>query len=176
MTTALLRQIEAQDQAELAEKHNTRGKPRGPVSHWVIDKMRHRLPPHHVGLANRLMDLAATAGGIKPSGLETVDGGGNGQEGAMRHRCDALRALHGYEAAIRSRLDQRGARCFWAIVHGASTPEVHEACGYARGSNAMVVKLVQLVLMAAQDYDDLINGRPLEFGEKPIDTTMQIAP
>ena len=153
MTTKLLRQIQEQDQAELAAKYN--GETRRRRSEWVIDRMRTSLPPHHIALANRLLDLQATAEGIAPSGREAIDGGGNSREVQMHHRCDAQRALHGFEAAIRTRLGANGARCFWAIVWGNSFAETGRACLYASGSHGMVRKLVQLVMLAAEEYDDL---------------------
>lgn len=153
MTTKLLTQVRAQDQQELAERYN--GTNRRRRSEWVADRMRRYMPIEHWHLANRLIDLQAAAEGIKPSGHESVDGGGNGREVAMHHRCEAQRTLNGFDAAVRSRLGANGSRCFWAIVWGNSLAETQRHCGYARGSHAMVKKLVQLTMMAAQDYDDL---------------------
>lgn len=127
-------------------------------SEWVIDRMRRALPPDHVHLANRLMDLHAQACGIAPNGYETVDGGRNGREGAMLMRCDAHRALNGFDAAVRTRLGANGSRCFWAIAWGQSLAETIRACDYSRGSHGMVRKLVQLTMLAAQDYDDECRG------------------
>lgn len=136
------------------EQRKEQGATRRRRSEWVIDRLRAYVPPDHLHLANRLMDLQAAAEGVAPSGRETVDGGGNGREVAMHHRCEAQRSLNGFDAAVRSRLGANGSRCFWAIVWGNSLAETMRHCGYASGSHAMVRKLVQLVLMAAQEYDD----------------------
>lgn len=153
MTTALLRQIQKQDQQALADRYN--GETRRRRSEWVIDQMRKALPLEHVHLANRLMDLHATASGIAPAGYEAVDGGGNSREGSMIARCDAMTTLHGFDAAVRSRLGANGSRCFWAIAWGSSLAETIRACEYARGSHGTAKKLVQLVMIAAEEYDDL---------------------
>ena len=152
MSTKLLRQIQAQDQEELAARYN--GETRRRRSEWVIDRLRTQLPPDHIALANRLMDLQATAEGIATMRGETIDGGGNGREIAMHHRCDAQQALNGFDAAIRSRLGSNGSRCLWAIVWGHSLAETITACSYATGSHGMVKRLVQLTMLAAQEYDD----------------------
>ena len=123
-------------------------------SAWVVDTYRTALPPDHRALANRLMDLQATAEGVAPSGREPIDGGGNSREVSMHYRCDAQRALNGFDAAVRARLGANGSRCFWAITWGHTWVETVAACGYSRNSHGMVKKLVQLTLMAAQDYDD----------------------
>lgn len=162
MTTKLLHTIREQDQAELAARYN--GETRRRRSDWVIDVMRKKLPPDHVALANRLMDLHAQSEGIAPAGYESVDGGGNNREGAMAHRMDALRALHGFEAAVRARLGANGSRAFWAIAWGSSMAETIRATRYARGSHGMVTKLIQLTMMAAQDYDDLCRADYLRVG------------
>lgn len=155
-TTALLKRIAEQDQQELADRYNGEAKRRR--SEWVIDQMRRALPPDHVHLANRLMDLHATAEGIQVAGYEAVDGGGNSREGSMIARCDAMTTLNGFDAAVRSRLGANGSRCFWAIAWGQSLAETIRACEYARGSHGTAKRLVQLVMMAAQDYDDLIQA------------------
>lgn len=123
-------------------------------SEWVIDRLRRALPPDHMALANRIMDLHAQAAGIPPADYERVEGGGNNRESAMLARCDAHRTLNGFDAAVRGRLGANGSRCFWAIAWGQSLAETLRACGYARGSHEMVKRLVQLTMLAAQDYDD----------------------
>lgn len=152
-TTALLRTIHEQDQEVLAAKHNGEVNARR-RSEWVIDRMRRALPPDHVALANRLLDLYATASGIAPAGYERVEGGGNSREGSMIARCDAMTVLHGFDAAVRSRLNANGSRCFWAIAWGSSLAETILACEYARGSHGTAKRLVQLTMIAAQEYDD----------------------
>lgn len=144
------------------EQRKEQGATRRRRSEWVVDRLRAYMPTDHWHLANRLMDMQATAEGVAPSGRETVDGGGNGREVAMHHRCEAQRALNGYEAAVRSRLGANGARCFWAVVWGNSLAETIRHCGYARGSHSMVRELVQLTMMAAQDYDDRIRADKAE--------------
>jgi len=151
MTTKLLVRLEQQDQDELAARHNGE---RRRHSGWVIDRLRNSLPPDHRALANRILDLQAAAEGIAPSGHEPIDGGGNSREVSMHYRCDAQRKLNGYDAAVRKRLGANGSRCFWAIAWGHTWADTMTACGYARGSHAMVKKLVQLTMMAAQDYAD----------------------
>ena len=114
MSTKLLNTIRQQDQDALAAEYN--GENRRRRSDWVIDSMRRKLPPDHVALANRLMDLHAQSEGIKPQGYESVDGGGNGAEASMAYRTDAVRALNGFDAAVRTRLGANGSRAFWAIA------------------------------------------------------------
>jgi hypothetical protein len=156
MSTKLLNTIRQQDQDALAAAYN--GENRRRRSDWVIDVMRKKLPPDHIALANRLMDLHAQSEGIKPQGYESVDGGGNGAEASMAYRTDAVRALNGFEAAVRTRLGANGSRAFWAIAWGSSMAETIRATNYARGSHGMVTKLIQLTMMAAQDYDDVCRG------------------
>lgn len=160
-TTALLREIERQEaaaqaelQQDLAEAHN-RGETlvKRRRSEWVIDQMRKALPPDHVALANRIMDLQATAEGVAPPGYEAVDCG-NARESSMIARCDAMTKLNGFDAAVRSRLGANGSRCFWAIAWGNSLAETIRACEYERGSHGQAKRLVQLVMIAAQEYDD----------------------
>lgn len=170
MSTKLLNTIREQDQAAMAAAYNGENKRRR--SDWVIDVMRKKLPPDHVALANRLMDLHAQSVGIAPTGYESVDGIGNNREGAMAHRMDALRALNGFEAAVRSRLGANGSRAFWAIAWGSSMAETIRATNYARGSHGMVTKLIQLTMMAAQDYDDLCRSDQMR--NFAIDATTQI--
>ena len=153
MTTKLLHQIREQDQEELAARYN--GETRRRKSEWVIEQMRKALPLDHIHLANRIMDLHATSEGVKLAGYERVQGGGNGFEGAMAARCDAMSALNGFEAAVRSRLGANGSRCFWAIAWSSSLAETIRACEYSRGSHGTAKRLVQLVMIAAQEYDDL---------------------
>jgi hypothetical protein len=172
MSTKLLHQIREQDQAELAARYN--GENRRRRSDWVIDVMRTKLPPDQIALANRIMDLQAKAEGIAPTGYESVDGIGNNREGAMAHRVDAQRALNGFDAAVRSRLGANGSRAFWAIAWGHSLAETIRATGYERGSHGMVTKLVQLTMMALQDYDDLCRADSLR--NFAIDATTQITP
>lgn len=139
-------------------------------SEWVIDRLRRALPPDHTALANRIMDLHSQAAGIPPTGYERVQGGRNNRESAMLMRCDAHRALNGFDAAVRTRLGANGSRCFWAIAWGQSLAETIRACGYATGSHSMVRRLVQLTMLAAQDYDDDCRS------ERALDVTTQIAP
>lgn len=161
MSTKLLETLRAQDQAELAERHNAlaKGERKKRRSRWVIDVLRRSLPPHHVGLANRLLDLYAQAEGIAPSGHEPIDGGRNNREAAMQVQTDALRALHGYEAAVRGRHGDNGARCLWAIVGGSTWVETLRATRFKIGNNRGLTRLVQVVMLAADDYDEGIRAQ-----------------
>ena len=149
--------LEKDRQAQWAERAE-QGITRRRKSEWVIEQMRKALPLDHVHLANRLMDLHATAEGVKLAGYERVQGGGNSREGAMAARCDAMRALNGFDAAVRSRLGANGSRCFWSIAWGQSLAETIRACEYARGSHGTAKRLVQLTMIAVQEYDDLCRG------------------
>lgn len=149
--------LEKDRQAQWTERKE-QGAQRRRKSEWVIEQMRKALPLDHVHLGHRLMDLHATAEGVKLAGYERIQGGGNGFEGAMAARCDAMQALNGFDAAVRSRLGANGSRCFWAIAWGNSLAETIRACEYARGSHGTAKRLVQLVMIAAQEYDDLCRG------------------
>lgn len=115
--SALLEKDRQAQWAERAEQGITRRR----KSEWVIEQMRKALPLDHVHLANRLMDLHATAEGVKLAGYERVQGGGNSREGAMAARCDAMRALNGFDAAVRSR----------------RAPTAHGASGRSHGARAL---------------------------------------
>ncbi len=153
MTTKTLRQIAEQDQAELAERHNGTAR-REYQTDWVIYRMRKYLPPEHIALANRLAGIAAQAEGLAPQDYERVDGAGNGAETGMLSRLDAGRALTGFKGAVHARLGQGGAICVQAIYEERTLAQTIRLCGYAAGSDRSVRQLVQLTMMAAQDYDD----------------------
>lgn len=155
MSTKLLTLVREQDQAELAARHNAHVRElRQPGRRWVIETMRKRLPPEHVTLAYNLEALQAQSEGRKPADAERVDGAGNGAETSMIARLDAARAIAGYEQAISRTLRRSGVLCFRAILSGATLGETMTLCGYASGSDVSVRRLIQLTMMAAQDYDD----------------------
>jgi len=155
MTTKLLTLVREQDQAELAARYNAHVHEfRQPGRRWVIETMRKRLPPEHVSLAYDLEALQAQSEGRKPADAERVDGCGNGAETSMIARLDAARKIAGYEAAIGNRLRRGGVLCFRAIVTSATLGETMSMCGYASGSDVSIRRLIQLTMIAAQEYAD----------------------
>jgi len=159
-TTPLLEKQRKAEQDAIAARHNGTEE-EAPKSPWVIARLRKHLPPDHRNLAERLLNMRAQSLGYTVSGHEFVDNADNGAAIALDRRCDALTALHGYEAAVRVRIGHRAAgNCFWAIVNGEKYEAVAAAAGYRDGRGgyrALFVRLVQLVMIAAQDYDDEIN-------------------
>lgn len=149
MTTKLLRQVAEQDQAELAARHNQER--RFYRSHWIIDRMRDYLAPEHITTAYDVRDLAARSRGIKLAPRERIDAG-NGAEIALLSRLDAGRKLAGYHGAVTARLG--ASKCLYAIEEEYTLAETVRICGYAAGSHRSIRQLVQLTMMAAQDYAD----------------------
>lgn len=134
--------------------HQLRDGPRERETRWVIEAMRKYLPPEHVRLAYRIRDLGARSRGLKINQRERVDGRGNGAELALIGQLDARRTLAGFEAAARARLDRGGARCVEAIAEECTLAQTIRLCGYATGSHRSVRQLIQLTMLAAQDYAD----------------------
>lgn len=154
MSTATLRQIERQDQAELAARHNGENR-RVYRSRWVIDTLANRLPTEHVHLARRIHALQAVSEGRKPQDYDRVDGAGNGTETALLSRIDAASKIAGYEGAVfATPLRRGGVLCLRAIAEGDTFSDTIRRCGYAAGSDRSVRELVQLTMFAAQDYED----------------------
>lgn len=151
MSTKLLRLVSEQDQAELAARHNKER--RAYETRWVIERMKTNLPPEHVVLARKLRDIAAKAAGIRLASAERVDQG-NASEAGLLSRLDAGRAMAGYEGAVRARLDAGGVTCLRCIVEENTMAETLAACGYRAKSWQSIRQLVQLTMMAAQDYAD----------------------
>lgn len=154
MTTKLLRQVAEQDQAELAARHNgTNKQKREYETRWVIEKMRPYIEPEHYTLAHTIRDLAARSRGLRVGVTERVDMG-NAAEIAALSRLDAGRKLAGYRGAVMARV-AGGGRCLDCIAEEYTLAQTITACGYAAGSHRSVRQLVQLTMMAAQDYADV---------------------
>ena len=153
MTTQLLRKIAEQDQAELAARHNGTDRERRTYeTRWVIEKMRQYIEPEHYTTAFVIRDLAARSKGLRVSVAERVDVG-NAAEAAVLSRLDAGRKLAGYHSAVHARV-AGGSRCLDCIAEEYTLQQTITACGYANGSHRSVRQLVQLTMMAAQDYAD----------------------
>lgn len=154
MTTKLLRQIHEQDQADLAARHNGTDRPhRQYETRWVIEKMRAYIEPQHYMLAFDVRDLAHRAKGLRIAVHERVDAG-NGAEIAALSRIDAGRRLAGFHGAVAARVGNGGSRCLNCIEEEYTLAQTISACGYAAGSHRSVRQLVQITMMAAQDYAD----------------------
>lgn len=154
MTTALLRKIAEQDQAELAARHNEATKPKRQYeTRWVIEAMRSYIEPEHYTLSFDIRDLAARMKGLRVSVSERVDAG-NAAEIAALSRLDAGRKLAGYHGAVAARV-ARGSQCLDCIAEEFTLPQTIAALGYRIGSHRSVRNLVQLTMMAAQDYADV---------------------
>lgn len=153
MTTKLLRQVAEQDQAELAARHNGTDRERRTYeTRWVIEKMRPYIEPEHYTTAFVIRDLAARSKGLRVITAERVDMG-NAAEMAALSRLDAGRKLAGYYGAVQTRV-AGGRRCLDCIAEEFTLAQTITACGYAAGSHRSVRQLVQLTMMAAQDYAD----------------------
>lgn len=153
-TTALLREISTQDQAELAARYNGEHR-RQFKSRWLVDTLTNRLPPEHVQLGRFLLGQQAIAEGRRPRDYDRVDTGANGMEGALLARLEATRLLTGYERAAFATLRRRGSLCFRAVIEGDSLSEMMTRCGFRRGFDRPACELVQLTMMAAHDYDEV---------------------
>lgn len=145
--------LEADRQAQWRERQEQGGPRRQYETRWVIEKMRPYLPPEHVTLAYLIRDLCARSRGLRIITSERVDNG-NGAEAALLSRLDAGRKLAGYDGAVRARLDAAGGRCLTCVAEEYTLAQTISACGYAAGSHRSVRQLVQLTMLAAQDYQD----------------------
>lgn len=152
MTTKLLRQIHAQDQEEVAARHNGPGT-RQYETRWVIEKMRPYIEPHHYTLAFEIRDLAHRSKGLRVSVHERVDAG-NAAEIAALSRLDAGRRLAGFHGAVTARVGSGGSKCLHCVEEEYTLQQTMKFCGYATGSHRSVRQLVQITMMAAQDYQD----------------------
>lgn len=139
--------------ARWRERHEQGGPKREYETVWVIEKMRKYLPPEHVFLARDIRDINARSRGLRVQTAERVDNG-NGSEIAMLSRLDAARALAGYHNAVMARLESGGTLCLFAIQEEFTLAQTIRHCGYAAGSDRSVRQLIQLTMMAAQDYAD----------------------
>lgn len=149
--TAATRQIERQEQAEIAAKHNQSNR-RQYETRWVIEAMRPYIAPEHYTLAFTIRDLAARSKGLRVAITERVDMG-NAAEIAALSRLDAGRKLAGYRGAVAARV-ARGSPCLDCIAEEYTLPQTVASLGYRTGSHRSVRQLIQLTMMAAQDYAD----------------------
>jgi hypothetical protein len=144
--------LERDRQAQWAERAE-RGAPRRQYeTRWVIEKMRPYIEPQHYTLAFVIRDLNARRQGLRLMTGERVDIG-NTAEIAALSRLEAGRKLAGYRGAVTARV-AGGGRCFDCIADEYTLAQTITACGYAAGSHRSVRQLVQLTMMAAQDYAD----------------------
>lgn len=148
MTATTSAILETDRQAQWRERAEQGGK-RLYRSQWAIHTLRDRLPPEHVGIAERLMELQAVVQGCRIIG-QRVDHGGNRTEAQLARRLDAMRELAGLEAA--SRRAHKGAACFWALADGDSLESLMRRCMVPRGSRGLAIRLVQETLIAIDDY------------------------
>lgn len=156
MSTILARDTAARWRAYADHEtyHPLRDGPRERETRWVIESMRKYLPPEHIHIARDIRDLGARAKGLRVNASERVDGLGNGAEIALLSQLDARQRLSGYEGAARARLERGGAQCVHAIAEEYTLAQTIRLCGYAAGSHRSVRQLIQLTMMAAQDYAD----------------------
>lgn len=122
-------------------------------STWVITSLQSYLPPEHVSLAQRLAYLQATIEGCRIMDAK-VDGVGNRAEIAMASRVDAVSELNGLEAAARARVGTDGAACVRAIAESENMSDTARRCGYPVGSHRSLRRLVQITMLALQEYRD----------------------
>ena len=151
-TTPLLERERREAQERLAARHNGEDK-KAYRSAWVVEKLRTRLPPEHVRLAEKLADIQAQIEGMAKSGCERVDGS-NATETAQVARLDAARAMAGYEAAALTRWSKSAVLALRGIVEGDSFTDLAVRVGLSTKSNHSVVLLVQVTLTVLQQYDD----------------------
>lgn len=152
ITSAIL---ETDRQAQWRERAEQGGK-RLYRSQWAIHTLRDRLPPEHVGIAERLMELQAIVQGCRIVD-QRVDHGGNRAETQMARQLDAMRELAGLEAAAKRA--PAGRACFWAIADGDNLESVMRRCAIPRGNRAAAVRCVQTLLIALGEY---LNGNSVQ--------------
>lgn len=140
--------------ARWRERKEQGGPKRQYETDWVIEKLRKYLPPEHVHLARDMRDLAARSAGRRVQADAPRVDCGNGAEIAMLSRLDAATRLAGYHGAVTARLDAGGSKCLTAIQDEYTLAQTIRFCGYAAGSDRSVRQLVQLTMLAAQDYAD----------------------
>jgi hypothetical protein len=144
--------LEKDRQAQWAERAEQGAPRRQYETRWVIEKMRPYIEPQHYTLAYTIRDLTARSRGLRVGVTERVDMG-NAAEIAALSRLDAGRKIAGYRGAVTARV-AGGAKCFDCIADEYTLAQTITACGYAAGSHRSVRQLVQLTMMAAQDYAD----------------------
>lgn len=144
--------LEKDRQAQWAERAEQGSPRRQYETRWVIEKMRPYIEPEHYTLAHTIRDLNARMKGLRLMVGERVDIG-NTAEIAALSRLDAGRKLAGYRGAVLARV-AGGGRCLDCIAEEYTLAQTITACGYAAGSHRSVRQLVQLTMMAAQDYAD----------------------
>lgn len=142
--------LEADRQAQWRERAEQGGK-RLYRSRWLIHTLRDYLPPEHVGLAERLATLQAMVDGARIIS-QRVDHGGNRAEANMVRQIDAARELAGLEQAASVRAGVGARQCFWAIAESDNLESMMARCALPRGSRGRAIKLVQLTLIALDEY------------------------
>lgn len=145
--------LEKDRQAKWAERAEQGGARKQYETRWVIEKMRPYIEPEHYTLAHTIRDLVARSRGLRVGVVERVDMG-NAAEIAALSRLDAGRKVAGYRGAVLARV-AGGGKCFDCIADEYTLAQTIRACGYAAGSHRSVRQLVQLTMMAAQDYEDI---------------------
>lgn len=143
--------LERDRQAQWQERKEQGAPRRQYETRWVIEKMRPYIEPEHYTTAFVIRDLAARSKGLRVSVSERVDMG-NAAEIAALSRLDAGRTLAGYHGAVQRVAG--GSKCLFCIEEEFTLAQTITACGYAAGSHRSVRQLVQLTMMAAQDYAD----------------------
>lgn len=152
MTTKLLEQIRADDQAELAAKHNGEGK-RVYRSQWAIDAVNKRIPPEHYRLAQFVSDMQAFIEGVGSAPCERVDCG-NRVEARQLSKIDAQRKLFAYEQAVLTRWDGQAVLCLRGIAQGDSMRQMIRRVKLGAHDKELCVELIQATLMVLQQYRD----------------------
>lgn len=145
--------LEKDRQAQWAERAEQGGSRKQYETRWVIEKMRPYIEPEHYTLAHSIRDLVARSRGLRVGVTERVDMG-NAAEIAALSRLDAGRKVAGYRGAVLARV-AGGGKCFDCIADEYTLAQTITACGYAAGSHRSVRQLVQLTMLAAQDYADV---------------------
>lgn len=145
--------LEKDRQAQWAERAEQGGSRKQYETRWVIEKMRPYIEPEHYTLAHSIRDLVARSRGLRVGVTERVDMG-NAAEIAALSRLDAGRKVAGYRGAVLARV-AGGGKCFDCIADEYTLAQTITACGYAAGSHRSVRQLVQLTMLAAQDYQDV---------------------
>lgn len=165
MSTKLLRQIQDQDQAELAARHNDETR-RQPRRVWAAEALKPELTESEYAAARRAVrECILWFPGAKAN-MDRVDMAWS--DGALAKQMDAGRALYGLRQAVARRCDMRPAAnvAEW-LVQLWTLQEIAQGLGYWRSmgkrepipDTRAVKPTVRLVLIGmANYYDDCDRG------------------
>lgn len=166
MSTKLLRQIHAQDQAALAAEHN--GETRQPRRVWAVEALKPELTEQEYAAGQRAVRECILFFPGAKANLDRVDMAWS--DAGLAKQMDAGHALYGLRQGVTKRCDIRpAANCVEWLVQLWTLQDIAAAMGYWRSMGAKrdpipdvraIKPTVRLVLLAmAGYYDDCDAGR-----------------